>query len=193
MIKQHNLNLPIWLPPTLSLLSLTQLSPPHQDIARMRVTVYVPSYKDHLTVHLTQSLRDLNTHTPKTVLREKKREREGGGRKEGGRERERTHLVNWKLILLNIVQIVQLPSLTKLHRQHSSAGVPPVNPRSLDKAEVFEHLCKLLLIPGLLLEIKFIGQVCSHFSGQPLEVEIREDIRDTGYKQLRMEGVCVCV
>ena len=91
-------------------------------------------------------------------------------------------------MFLYVVQIIQLASFTELHCQHTSAGVAPVDTRSLDEREVLEHGRELLLVSGLLLEVQFVGEVCAHLSSQPLEVKVREDVGDTRHQQLRAEG-----
>ena len=84
-------------------------------------------------------------------------------------------------MFLDVVQIVQLASVAEFHCENPSTGIPPVDTRSLDEGEVFKHRGELLLVPGLLLEVQFVGEVGSHFSSQPLEVEVWEDKRHAGH------------
>ena len=87
-------------------------------------------------------------------------------------------------MLLYVVQIIELPSLTELHSEHTCSGVVPVDSWSLDIAKVLEHGRELLLIVSLVTEVEFVREVGPHLSGQPLEMEVWEHVRHTRHQQL---------
>ena len=71
-------------------------------------------------------------------------------------------------MFLDVFQVIQLPPLTELHREHTFAGILPVHFWSLDKRQMLEHGRELLLVTGLVAEVELIGQVGPYLPGQPL-------------------------